>query len=86
MTDNSPSAATPSSAGGVSVWYFIAATFAFAAPALLFSGADLWLRVVLLAVGLALMVAGGIQLRTEIAARRRADSPDSTDTAPEDSR
>jgi hypothetical protein len=53
------------------VWYFVAATFAFASPVILFQGSvELWATIVTLAGGLLLIVLGGFQLAREIRARR----------------
>lgn len=66
MTDSKP---TP--APQYAVWFFIAATFVFAMPTILFQGsAELWVAIVSLAGGMLLVVLGGIQLGREIAARR----------------
>lgn len=50
----------------IAVWYFVGATFAFAAPALFFPDASLWVRIVLFAVGVGAMIGGGIQLGREM--------------------
>lgn len=53
------------------VWFFVAATFVFAMPVILFQGsAELWVTIVSLAVGMLLVVLGGIQLGRELRARR----------------
>ena len=49
----------------IAVWYFVGATFAFAAPALFFADADLWVRLALFAAGFLAIVGGGIQLGRE---------------------
>lgn len=65
----------PTQTPQVAVWYFIGATFAFAALALFFQHADLWVRIAFFAAGLIAIVGGGIQLGREINQRRssRAD-------------
>lgn len=66
MTENDP-APPPQHA----VWFFIGATFVFAAPVILLPGrADPWLTIGCLTAGVVLMVLGGIRLRREIRARR----------------
>ena len=65
------------------IWYFVGATFLFAAPALFFPGADLWIRIVFFAAGFLAIVGGGIQLGREISRSRdaRGESPrDETET------
>ena len=54
----------------IAVWYFVGATFIFAAPALFFPGAQPWVRVALFIAGFLVIVAGGIQLGREITQRR----------------
>jgi hypothetical protein len=72
MTDSDPTPA-PQRA----VWFFVAATFVFATPVILFQGsAAWWVTVLSLAVGLVLVVLGGIQLGREIRARRAAPPSD----------
>lgn len=62
--------------GSTAVWYFVAAVFVLTIPNLLFPSVNLALRIALLVAGLALMAAGLVQLRREIAARSRpGDSP-----------
>lgn len=59
----------------VAVWYFVAATFVFAAPA--FAGdVPVWVRVGSLVVGFALVVGGGFQLGRELGGRRKAREAD----------
>lgn len=53
----------------IAVWYFVGATFIFAAPALFVPEAEIWLRVLLLAAGFVAVIAGGIQLGREIKQR-----------------
>ncbi|MBF4551096.1 hypothetical protein ITJ61_12625 [Pseudoclavibacter sp. VKM Ac-2888] len=65
----------------VAVWYFVAATFIFAGPALI-ADLPIWVRIASLVVGLVLVVFGGRQLGRETAARRRsrdAARPDTQD-------
>lgn len=47
----------------VAVWYFIGATFAGVGPSLFFADVDLWVRLISLAISLALIGAGFVQLR-----------------------
>ena len=54
----------------IAIWYFVGATFLFAAPALFFPDADQWVRIALLAAGFLAIVGGGIQLGREIRLRR----------------
>lgn len=58
------------------VWYFIGATFIFTMPNLLFPDLAWWSRFVFIGLGFAVMVAGFVQLRKELAARRRPDAAD----------
>lgn len=53
----------------IAVWYFVGATFIFAAPALFMPEAEIWLRVLLFAAGFVAVIAGGIQLGREIKQR-----------------
>ena len=70
---NDDSTPTPQRA----VWYFIAGTFVFAAPVILFRGSAVWWVTVLsLAVGLVLIVLGGIQLGRELRGRRTGPPSD----------
>lgn len=63
----------------VAIWYFVGATFIFAAPALLFPDAELWVRIIVFAAGFLAIVAGGVQLGREIAERRTTrDAPPAT--------
>ncbi|PPF56501.1 hypothetical protein C5B94_03535 [Clavibacter michiganensis] len=53
------------------VWCFIAATFVFATPVIVFGGsAVLWVTILSLAAGLLLVVLGGVQLGRELSARK----------------
>jgi len=61
-TQSSPQAA---------VWFFIAATFAFASTALFIHDADSWLRITTLVVGLVLVILGGVQLGRELKSGKR---------------
>ncbi|MET0297220.1 MAG: hypothetical protein ABW024_07450 [Microbacterium sp.] len=54
----------------IAIWYFVGATFVFAAPVIFFPDAGVWLRIATLALGFALIVVGGIQLGREITQRR----------------
>lgn len=66
MTDTGPTA-PPQRA----VWFFVAATFVFVTPVIFFRGsAELWVTLLSLAVGMLLVVLGGIQLGREVGARR----------------
>lgn len=65
MTSNS-NTSTPQ----IAVWYFVGATFVFAAPALFFPEAPLWVRIACFALGVLVVVGGGLQLSREIRQRR----------------
>jgi hypothetical protein len=54
----------------IAVWYFVAATFVFAAPTLFFDSGEPWLRILTVIVGFALVIAGGVQLGREMKSRR----------------
>lgn len=54
----------------VAVWYFIAATFIFTLPGLMFPDAPPWVRILLFVTGLLFIAAGGIQFAKEIRERR----------------
>jgi hypothetical protein len=57
------------------VWYFVAATFVFASPVILFQGSvELWVTIVTFAGGMLLIALGGFQLSREIRARRDGPS------------
>lgn len=57
------------------VWFFIAATFVFALPTLLFSDPlDTWVRIALGIAGFVLVVLGGAQLGREMRGRRKPPS------------
>lgn len=77
---------TASDTPQIAVWYFVAATFIFAAPAVFFPEADLWVRIVLLAAGLVTVVGGGIQLGREITQKRpkRPETPGPNPAAADD--
>ena len=55
----------------VAVWYFVAATFIFAAPAFA-TDVPVWVRIASLAVGLVFVAIGGRQLGREMGARKTA--------------
>ncbi|MFS0732341.1 hypothetical protein ABC304_10100 [Microbacterium sp. 1P10UB] len=76
---SSPPTPSPKSESQISVWYFVGATFVLAAPVIFLPDADFWVRIVSIALGLVLVVAGGFQLRRELTARRdrRAGPPSS---------
>jgi hypothetical protein len=57
-----------------SVWYFVGAVFIFAVPNLLFRDIEPWARIGIIALGFAVMIAGFVQLRREMTARRDGDS------------
>ncbi|MDR2294861.1 MAG: hypothetical protein LBE05_06615 [Microbacterium sp.] len=57
-----------------SVWYFVGAVFIFAVPNLLFRDIELWARIGVIALGFAVMIAGFVQLRREMTARRDRNS------------
>ncbi|KQQ03435.1 MULTISPECIES: hypothetical protein [unclassified Rathayibacter] len=60
----------------VAVWYFVGATFVAALPMIMFPDLPWPARVGTLALALALIAAGGWQLRRETrASGRRADQP-----------
>jgi hypothetical protein len=66
MTDNGPI-----SPPQYAFWFFLAATFVFLSPTIFFRGsAAWWVTIVPLAVGMLLLVLGGIQLGREVRARR----------------
>ncbi|MBN9211311.1 MAG: hypothetical protein BGO45_05370 [Microbacterium sp. 71-36] len=67
--------------GSTAVWYFVAAVFVLTFPNLFFPDVNLALRIALLVAGLALMGAGFVQLRREIAAKSH---PDDTPRADEE--
>ncbi len=67
----------------VAVWYFVAATFVFAAPALLGADAAPWWRITSIVVGFVLIVAGGVQLGREMTQRRDAGAPRSSSGPPD---
>ena len=54
----------------IAVWYFVAATFVFASTILFFPDPDLWLRILTLALGIVLVILGGLQLGRELKARK----------------
>lgn len=57
------------------VWFFVAATFVFAAPTIWFQGsAPLWVTIVTLVGGLVLVALGGIRFGREIRDRRHGRS------------
>lgn len=58
------------SAPQIAVWYFVGATFIFAAPVLYFPDAELWIRIASFALGFLVMIAGGVRLAREITQRR----------------
>jgi hypothetical protein len=73
MADSGP---TPSPQ--YAVWFFVAATFVFAMPVIVFHGtAETWVTIVSLTGGSLLVVAGGVQLGREL--RRREVDPPSED-------
>ena len=64
---------TPNPPPQYAVWFFVAATFVFAAPVMFFQGsAALWVTIVSLVIGMLLVVLGGIHLGREVRARRAA--------------
>ena len=73
MEPTKPSPAPPQ----IAVWWFVGATFIFAAPALFSFDAPVWARVVLLVAGFVAVICGGIQLGRELRQRRdsRAEPP-----------
>lgn len=67
----------------IAIWYFVGATFLFAAPALFFPDADVWVRIVLFAAGFLVIIVGGVQLGREIRHRRDLrDEPPRDETPP----
>ncbi|MET0674021.1 MAG: hypothetical protein ABWY37_11070 [Microbacterium pygmaeum] len=68
---------THSTTPSIAIWYFVGATFIFAAPTLFFPGSPWWVTAGTLALGLVAMVLGGIQLGREIQQQRasRATPP-----------
>jgi len=68
----------PTPAPQRAVWFFVAATFLFAMPVILFQGsAAWWVTALSLAIGLVLVVLGGIHLGSEIRMRRTGPPSDS---------
>lgn len=65
----------PAAPAMISVWFFVGATFAFAAPTIFLGEAELWVRLVFIGVGLVLVVLGGVQFGREITARRQGGTP-----------
>lgn len=60
----------------IAVWYFVGATFVFAAPVIFFPEAPWWVRLTSITVGLVVTVLGGIQLGREIRQQRtNRDAP-----------
>ena len=59
----------------IAVWYFVAATFVFASTTLWFRGAELWMTIAIFAVGMVLVVLGGLRLGVEWKAWRAAKRP-----------
>ena len=72
----------PAPPAQIAVWYFVGATFAFALPNLLYPDMVFWMRILFFVVGAALMIAGGVRLGQEIAARRAGRGPDGENRAP----
>jgi Kef-type K+ transport system membrane component KefB len=61
----------------IAVWYFIAATFVFAASTTFLRSDVLWITIASVAVGFVLIALGGWQLGRELQARRAArERPD----------
>lgn len=54
------------------VWYFLGATFVFLAPTLLFRGADPWVNIATLVLGIVLLAVGIAVLVREQRQRRAA--------------
>ncbi len=54
------------------VWYFVGATFAFAASVLFSGDVAPWVRIVLLAAGMVAIFAGGIHIGVATTRKRRA--------------
>lgn len=64
----------------IALWFFLGATFVFAAPVIFFPDAPFWLRMVTLGIGMLLVVGGGIQLGREVRGRRAgAEAPGEPD-------
>lgn len=55
----------------IAVWYFIAATFIFTLPNLLYPDMPLWLRILFVVIGILIVAAGGAQFAKEIHGRRQ---------------
>lgn len=66
---------TSSTPQPLAVWFFIGATFVFAAPVIFFPDAPFWLRLVTLGLGMLLVIGGGVQLGREIRGRRASTEP-----------
>lgn len=64
------------------VWFFVGATFIFAAPTIVFDDAPPWVRWVTLTVGL-VVVAGGVQLGREVTQRRSVREQRSSEEPPD---
>ncbi|HIW98793.1 MAG TPA: hypothetical protein H9871_01480 [Candidatus Nesterenkonia stercoripullorum] len=60
---------------GAAVRHFIGAAFAFSSTTLFFDAAPIWVAVMMTALGLCLLVTGGIRFSSEVKQRRRAKGP-----------
>jgi hypothetical protein len=69
--DHHPSPAPPQ----VSVWFFVGATFLFAAPALFVPDAPAWIRFGLFGLGLVAIAVGIVHFAREVT-HRRSQRPD----------
>lgn len=73
LTQDSPS---------VAVWYFVGATFAFAAPTLWFADAAPWIRIAFLVVGMLAIVGGAVHIGRATRQRSRTDARSDADAQP----
>lgn len=68
------------------VWYFVGATFALTVGPMMFGGAEesTWQTVLFIALGVLLIICGGIQLGKEIRFKKEAKEAAAHTAAPED--
>jgi hypothetical protein len=66
----------------IAIWYFVGATFLFAASVTFFPDAQLWVRIILWVAGFIAVLGGGVQLAREIAHRRAAPPTTDPDAEP----
>jgi hypothetical protein len=73
--DGEPAVPAPAAADSpsyYSVYFFVAATFAFSSTVIFFPDADPWLRYGAMALGILLVVLGAVRLGREVGFRRGA--------------